>query len=129
MQVSLSHAEVQAAVVALLAKRGVLVEDQDIAVSFSMGRKNSSLMATVVIEDPNVKTLPAAVAQEPVPEEVAAPAASVIPASEEAPKAEPEPADDLVPNTETLAAMQESEERGTPFQAPASEAPKSLFGS
>lgn len=128
MQVSLSHAEVQAAVVALLAKRGVLVDGQDIAVSFSMGRKNSSLMATVVIEDPEVKTLPAAVSQEAIPEEVAAPAASVTLASEEAPKADPEPANDPVPNAETLAAMQESEERGSPFQASATETPKSLFG-
>lgn len=125
MQVSLSHAEVQAAVVALLAKRGVLVDGQDIAVSFSMGRKNSSLMATVVIEDPEVKTLPAAVAQEPVPEDVAAPAASVTPASEEAPKAEPEPASNPEPdpNPGTEAPVVDS-----PFQAPASEAPKSLFG-
>lgn len=129
MQVSLSHAEVQAAVVALLAKRGVLVDGQDIAVSFSMGRKNSSLMATVVIEDPEVKTLPAAVSQEPVPDEVAAPAASVTLASEEAPKAEPEPATYPGPNPESPVAMPESEEPGTPFQAPASEAPKSLFGS
>lgn len=126
MQVSLSHAEVQAAVVALLAKRGVLVDGQDIAVSFSMGRKNSSLMATVVIEDPEVKTLPAAVAQEPVPEDVAAPAASVTPASEEAPKAEPEPASNPEPdpNPGTEAPVVDS-----PFQASASETPKSLFGS
>mgnify|MGYP006961048464 CR=1 FL=1 len=126
MQVSLSHAEVQAAVVALLAKRGVLVDGQDIAVSFSMGRKNSSLMATVVIEDPEVKTLPAAVTQEAIPEEVAAPAASVTLSSEEAPKADQEPASNPEPDPEpgTEASVADS-----PFQAPASETPKSLFGS
>lgn len=116
MQVSLSHAEVQAAVVALLAKRGVLVEGQDIAVSFSMGRKNSSLLATVVIEDPEVKTLPAAVAQEATTEEEAAPAAPVISVSEEPQKVEPETATDKVADMDY------------PMDSPSTEAPKSLFG-
>ena len=78
MRVTLVHAEIQAAVVAMLAKRGINIEDQDIAVAFSMGRKNTGLSATVDIVDPSVVHLPDAVVDEdedPVPTAVAAPKA------------------------------------------------------
>ena len=78
MRVTLVHAEIQAAVVAMLAKRGINIEDQDIAVAFSMGRKNTGLSATVDIVDPSVVQLPDAVVDEdedPVPTAVAAPKA------------------------------------------------------
>lgn len=136
MQVSLVHAEVQAAVVALLVKRGVLVEGQDIAVSFSMGRKNTGLTATVSIDDPEVKLLPAAKdaeAPEPdAPSEVATPVASSIPASAyaEAQAVGQEPVADPAPAV--AAEVEENPpaaEAGTPFQAPTQEAPKSLFAS
>lgn len=58
MRVSLNHAEIQAAVVAALVARGVTVDGQDIAVSFSMGRKNTGLSATVDLIDPSVQQLP-----------------------------------------------------------------------
>lgn len=64
MRVTLVHAEIQAAVVAMLAKRGINTEDQDIAVAFSMGRKNTGLSATVDIVDPSVVQLPDAVVEE-----------------------------------------------------------------
>ena len=64
MRVTLVHAEIQAAVVAMLAKRGINIEDQDIAVAFSMGRKNTGLSATVDIVDPSVIQLPDAVVDE-----------------------------------------------------------------
>lgn len=64
MRVTLVHAEIQAAVVAMLAKRGVNIEGQDIAVAFSMGRKNTGLSATVDIVDPSVIQLPDAVVDE-----------------------------------------------------------------
>ena len=64
MRVTLVHAEIQAAVVAMLAKRGVNIEGQDIAVAFSMGRKNTGLSATVDIVDPDIVQLPDAVVDE-----------------------------------------------------------------
>ena len=64
MRVTLVHAEIQAAVVAMLAKRGINIEDQEIAVAFSMGRKNTGLSATVDIVDPFVVQLPDAVVDE-----------------------------------------------------------------
>lgn len=64
MRVTLVHAEIQSAVVAMLAKRGVNIEGQDIAVAFSMGRKNTGLSATVDIVDPSVIQLPDAVVDE-----------------------------------------------------------------
>ena len=85
MRVTLVHAEIQAAVVAMLAKRGINIEDQDIAVAFSMGRKNTGLSATVDIVDPSVVQLPDAVVDEdedPVPTAVAAPKAEVKEAKE-----------------------------------------------
>ena len=84
MRVTLVHAEIQAAVVAMLAKRGINIEDQDIAVAFSMGRKNTGLSATVDIVDPSVVHLPDAVVDEdedPVPT-VAAPKAEIKEAKE-----------------------------------------------
>lgn len=76
MRVTLVHAEIQSAVVAMLAKRGVNIEGQDIAVAFSMGRKNTGLSATVDIVDPSVVQLPDAVVDEdedPTPVAVATP--------------------------------------------------------
>ena len=64
MRVTLVHAEIQSAVVAMLAKRGVNIEGQDIAVAFSMGRKNTGLSATVDIVDPSIVQLPDAVVDE-----------------------------------------------------------------
>lgn len=76
MRVTLVHAEIQSAVVAMLAKRGVNIEGQDIAVAFSMGRKNTGLSATVDIVDPDIVQLPDAVVDEdedPTPVAVATP--------------------------------------------------------
>lgn len=123
MQVSLSHAEVQAAVVALLVKRGVSVEGQDIAVSFTMGRKNTSLVASVVIDDPEVKTLPAAQTQETSPvDEVATPVASSVPAEAyaEAQKT------DLDSDKESSTVSQKTSV-DSPTQTTEPETPKSLF--
>ena len=85
MRVTLVHAEIQAAVVAMLAKRGINIEDQDIAVAFSMGRKNTGLSATVDIVDPSVVQLPDAVVDEdedPLPTAVTAPKAEAKEAKE-----------------------------------------------
>ena len=76
MRVTLVHAEIQAAVVAMLAKRGVNIEGQDIAVAFSMGRKNTGLSATVDIVDPSIVHLPDAVVDEDDDPTPAAPAAA-----------------------------------------------------
>ena len=85
MRVTLVHAEIQAAVVAMLAKRGINIEDQDIAVAFSMGRKNTGLSATVDIVDPSIVQLPDAVVDEdedPLPTAVTVPKAEVKEAKE-----------------------------------------------
>lgn len=116
MRVSLTHAEIQAAVVAALVARGVTVEGQDIAVSFSMGRKNTGLSATVDLIDPSVQQLPP---------------------TQDAPEVEPE-----APSTATESTTTVTSESSDPVQAeedasaaPAAlvtassdEAPKSLFG-
>ena len=85
MRVTLVHAEIQSAVVAMLAKRGVNIEGQDIAVAFSMGRKNTGLSATVDIVDPSIVQLPDAVVDEdedPTPVAVATPKTEVKEAKE-----------------------------------------------
>ncbi len=141
MQVSLTHAEVQAAVVALLKKRGVEVDGHNIAVSFSMGRKNTSLTATVEVNDPEVKVLPAT-SNEEWPAETLIPNATTLDAMNES-KDSAAPAASSVsanPETETPSTVQApvtepeakdppSEASDSPFQAPAAEVPKSLFSS
>lgn len=67
MRVTLVHAEIQAAVVDMLEKRGINIKNTDVAVAFSMGRKNTGLSATVDIVDPSIVELPAAVVEEDEP--------------------------------------------------------------
>lgn len=85
MRVSLTHSEIQSAVVAELERRGVVVQGFDISVSFSMGRKGTGLTGTVDLVDPTITVLPPVVETEAVvvPEEaVASPDASVVSSDE-----------------------------------------------
>lgn len=123
MQVTLTHAEIQAAVVQALVSKGINV-DGEIAIAFTRGRKNSGLSASVEVVDPSIKRLPGTLVESDdtsgVPQEPEA-VAQLTPAQ-----------DGLVSDGTTpveAPAVLEADASAAPA-APvtSSEAPESLFG-
>lgn len=119
MRVSLSHSEIQSAVVAELERRGVVTAGFDISVSFSMGRKGTGLTGTVDLDDPTITVLPPVVEAEAVvtDEPLASTDAPVVVASEDTP-----PFEEDKPEVPAPAPTPEPEVPAEP-----QEAPKSLF--
>ena len=65
MRIVVTQTEVQNAIVGLLEKNGVVVKDRNVAVSFTLGRKNKDgLIAFVDLEDPTMQALPTATVDE-----------------------------------------------------------------
>lgn len=79
MRISVTQAEVQHALVAYLEKQGIVVAERNIAVSFSIGRRNNvGLVALVDLEDPTAEALPTTAVDDEEDDQPIAVAAPVV---------------------------------------------------